>query len=223
MKTVTLAVGISTLAVLAFMILGDSAISSRVTELEGKHDQIDATFEKVLSSQSALDGAMKESAQRIEENRLQIEKTQNQQQALSDDLTETRDTLTEQLQGQETKMRQGLDRLESGWQSLEAEQKTATDERNDLRQQANQKLEQLRSDLEAAQTALQKARLEDQSLIDTMKKRIRDLEQQVQSSSQDRVDLVVRQGQMQKLLEDLLQTQEAMQQELEMLKSRPLP
>jgi chromosome segregation ATPase len=223
MKTVTLAVGISTLAVLAFMILGDSAISSRVTELEGKHDQIDATFEKVLSSQSALDGAMKESAQRIEENRLQIEKTQNQQQALSDDLTETRDTLTEQLQGQETKMRQGLDRLESGWQSLEAEQKAATDDRNDLRQKANQKLEQLRSDLEAAQTALQKARLEDQSLIDTMKKRIRDLEQQVQSSSQDRVDLVVRQGQMQKLLEDLLQTQEAMQQELEMLKSRPLP
>lgn len=120
-------------------------------------------------------------------------------------------------------MRQGLDRLESGWQSLEAEQKAATDDRNDLRQKANQKLEQLRSDLEAAQTALQKARLEDQSLIDTMKKRIRDLEQQVQSSSQDRVDLVVRQGQMQKLLEDLLQTQEAMQQELEMLKSRPLP
>ena len=70
---------------------------------------------------------------------------------------------------------------------------------------------------------MQQARTDDQKLVESLKQQIRDLEQQVQSSSQDRVDLVVRQGQMQKLLEELLQSQEAMRQELEILKSRPLP
>ncbi|MGB1071624.1 MAG: hypothetical protein ACPG1Z_08145 [Planctomycetota bacterium] len=226
MKTVTLAVGLSTLAVLAFMILGDTAISSRVNELEGKQKEIDANFEEIKSSQESMDGTLKESARLIEQNRLQIVEARKQQKTLSDDLKETRETLNgevDQLREQGNSLKEVFEGLDIRHQELAAAQQTAGEERSGIQARFDQQLEQLRSDLEAASSAMQKARTDDQKLVESLKQQIRDLEQQVQSSSQDRVDLVVRQGQMQKLLEELIQSQEAMQQELEILKSRPLP
>ena len=226
MKTVTLAVGLSTLAVLAFMILGDTAISSRVNELEGKQKEIDANFEEIKSSQESMDGTLKESARLIEQNRLQIVEARKQQKTLSDDLKETRETLSgevDQLREQGNSLKEVLEGLDSRHQELAAAQQTAGEERSGIQARFDQQLEQLRSDLETAKSAMQQARTDDQKLVESLKQQIRDLEQQVQSSSQDRVDLVVRQGQMQKLLEELIQSQEAMQQELEILKSRPLP
>ena len=226
MKTVTLAVGLSTLAVLAFMILGDTAISSRVNELEGKQKEIDANFEEIKSSQESMDGTLKESARLIEQNRLQIVEARKQQKTLSDDLKETRETLNgevDQLREQGNSLKEVFEGLDIRHQELAAAQQTAGEERSGIQARFDQQLEQLRSDLETARSAMQQARTDDQKLVESLKQQIRDLEQQVQSSSQDRVDLVVRQGQMQKLLEELLQSQEAMQQELEILKSRPLP
>jgi len=226
MKTVTLAVGLSTLAVLAFMILGDTAISSRVSELEGKHAKIDANFEEIKSSQASMDGTLKESARLIEQNRLQIAEARQQQKTLSDDLIETRESLNgdmDQLQEQGNRLKEGLEQLDTRHRELAATQQSAHEDHAEIQSRMNQQLEQMKSDLEAARSAMQQARTDDQKLVESLKQQIRDLEQQVQSSSQDRVDLVVRQGQMQKLLEELLQSQEAMQQELEILKSRPLP
>jgi len=60
-------------------------------------------------------------------------------------------------------------------------------------------------------------------VIDAMKQRIRELEQQVNSSGQDRIDLVVRQGQLLKLVDELIESHDAMRQELEILKTPPSP
>ncbi len=101
MKTVTIAVGISTIAVLAFMILGDSAISSRVSELEGRHEKIDENMDRISTTQEKLDGALKDSVEKIEENSEQIRKNRQQGETLSTHLEKTRNEHKDRLDEQQ--------------------------------------------------------------------------------------------------------------------------
>ena len=120
-------------------------------------------------------------------------------------------------------MQSRLETLDSLHQSLEENLTKATEDHSELRAKYEMSLQQLQTDVEAISVALNESKANNTSTVESLKKQIRDLEQQVQSSGQDRVDLVVRQGQMQKFLEELLQSQDAMRQELELLKSQPLP
>ena len=83
-----------------------------------------------------------------------------------------------------------------------------------------EEFEALKSEMDSVSQSLQSERKEHEV---AMSARMRDLEQQLKSAHEDRVDMVVRQGQMQKLLEDLIRSQEDLQYELERLKPLPIP
>ncbi|OUU20918.1 MAG: hypothetical protein CBC13_09725 [Planctomycetia bacterium TMED53] len=229
MRSIIIAVVLAFISVLAFMIWGDSAISSRVSDLEGKQASNDQNFETIRIAQGAMDDSLKKNVELIEKNSSKIEENRALHDTLSGKFEETSQAHSDRLDQQNESHRELLERIEELQQAKAklAEELKSTESAGKSAEEARlvlgSKIERLESMLDTLKSTLGDSRVEDASAIEAMKQRIRDLEQQVRSSGQDRIDLVLRQGQMQKLIEELLDSHDALRQEVEILKSPPTP
>jgi len=133
MKSFIIAVLITALAILAIVILGDFAISSRVSKLEGKQATIDQNLDRIMTAQDDMDEALKDTSGRVEENSQKIQKNRELQETLSTSFEESRNSLSDRIDQQgetDRSLLKRLEGLEAAKDRLSKELEQATDDRD---------------------------------------------------------------------------------------------